>query len=63
MAHGEFIQQQPVDITTSVEKSGQDTSRKAEIELESVLAQPALARDRSGQDRARRDERPTELDT
>eukprot|EP00971_Amphidinium_carterae_P159014 3152816-Amphidinium_carterae.1 len=46
MAHGEFILQQPVDITTNVEKSGQNICRKAEAEVTSVLAQPALARDR-----------------
>eukprot|EP00971_Amphidinium_carterae_P200875 3986231-Amphidinium_carterae.1 len=46
MAHGESIPQQPVDITTNVEKSGQDTSRKAEAEVTSALAQPTLVRDR-----------------
>eukprot|EP00971_Amphidinium_carterae_P046919 923997-Amphidinium_carterae.1 len=46
MAHGEYIQQQPVDITTNVEKSSQDTSRKAKAELADVFDQPALARDR-----------------
>eukprot|EP00971_Amphidinium_carterae_P219354 4354648-Amphidinium_carterae.1 len=46
MAHGEAIPQQPVDITTTVEKSGQDMSREAKAEVTSVLAQPALAGDR-----------------
>eukprot|EP00971_Amphidinium_carterae_P149619 2966388-Amphidinium_carterae.2 len=47
MAHGESIPQQPVDITTKVEKSGQDTSRQAEADnMTSFLAQPTLVRDR-----------------
>eukprot|EP00971_Amphidinium_carterae_P040550 795843-Amphidinium_carterae.2 len=47
MAHGESIPQQPVDIATKVEKSGQDTSRQAEADnMTSVLAQPTLVKDR-----------------
>eukprot|EP00971_Amphidinium_carterae_P008794 173223-Amphidinium_carterae.1 len=46
MAHGDFIQQQPVDVATKVEKSGQDNNQEAKAELTSALAQPALARDR-----------------
>eukprot|EP00971_Amphidinium_carterae_P181332 3597452-Amphidinium_carterae.1 len=45
MAHG-VSTQQPVDITTNVGKSDQDTSRKAETEMTSILAQPTLVKDR-----------------